>query len=402
MRRHTRHFLIISAVVAIAIAMSGCVLIESQTSTQLNGVGSVQITTRAGADANAGTAQLLLAYRIPSTSAAPSSIATTATSSGSGFTFSLSPSFTSELQSKSAPPTGQQWVGYLSPAVTFPIAHNTYTVAPQFTLQQGSDGSAFQGPFTYRTVVGYRIVDMTYQASRLVSCASPITDDTGDTTCATDPNSTSTIATNLPQPTEDLGLLDAPGTQSVIQGNVARVKFQADYAGDGNPAPTFDLSASTDIPGATALPSAPSLTPGDGDNQLRVIVRAPVNTPYGHYGVTLTASLPNGETRSSTHDVLVTPTTVRCGAQAPTVAGTRGDDTLVGTPGPDVIAGYAGDDQIIGLGGNDTICAGRGNDILRGGAGNDQLAGRRGNDLLSGGAGHNLLSPGPGKDRMIQ
>ncbi len=402
MRKLTRHFLIIAAVAVMAIAVSGCVSIESQNVAQQGGIGSVQITTRAGANANAGTAQLLLAYRIPSTSAAPGSIATTSTSSGSGFTFSLSPSFTSELQSKSAAPTGQQWVGYLSPAVTFPAAHNTYTVAPQFTLQQGSDGSAFQGPFTYRTVVGFRIVDGTHPASRPVSCASPITGDTGDTTCATDPNSTSTIATNLQQPTQDLGILDAPGTQSVNQGNVARVKFQVDYAGDGNPAPDFDLSASTDIPGATALPSAPTFTPDDGVNPLRVIVRAPVNTPSGHYNVALTASLPNGETRSSTHDVLVTPTTVRCDSAAPTIAGTRGDDILVGTPGPDVIAAYAGNDEVLGLAGNDLICTGRGDDTIRGGGGNDQIAGRRGNDLLSGGSGHNVITPGPGKDRMIQ
>ena len=76
--------------------------------------------------------------------------------------------------------------------------------------------------------------------------------------CVDDP-SASAVITDLQQPTEDLGILEAPGTQSVNQGNVARVKFQVAYAGDGNPAPSFDLSASTDIPGATALPSAPTL-----------------------------------------------------------------------------------------------------------------------------------------------
>jgi Ca2+-binding RTX toxin-like protein len=217
-----------------------------------------------------------------------------------------------------------------------------------------------------------------------------------------DDPSASAVITDLQQPTEDLGILEAPGTQSVNQGNIARVKFQVAYAGDGNPAPSFDLSASTDIPGATALPSAPTLTPDDGVNQLRVLVRAPVDTPSGHYNVTLTASLPNGETRSSTHDVLVTPTTVRCNSAAPTIAGTRGDDILVGTPGPDVIAAYAGNDEVSGLGGNDLICTGRGDDTIRGGAGNDELNGRRGNDLLSGGSGHNIITPGPGKDRMIQ
>lgn len=402
MRNSIKTLLAITAAFAAVAAMSGCVLIESQSSAQLDGIGSVQITTRAGGDANAGTAQLLLAYRIPSASAAPATIDTTATSSGSGFAFALSPSFTSELQTKSAAPAGQQWVGYLSPAVSFPSGHSTYTVSPRFTLQPGSDGSAFQGPFTYRSVVGWRSVDGTHPASRPVVCASPITGSTSDTSCATDPSSTSTIATNLQQPTQDLGILDAPGTESVNQGHVLRVKFGLDYAGDGNPAPTFDLSASTNIPGGSVEPSTPILTPDDGVTRLRAIIQIPVNTPPGHYDVTLTATLPSGEVRSSTHDVLVTPTTVRCSEYAPTIAGTREDDVLVGTSGPDVIAGYAGDDQILGLGGNDVVCAGRGNDVLRGGAGNDKLAGRRGNDLLTGGSGRNVIDPGPGKDQMIQ
>ena len=403
MRKSIKTLLAITAAFAATAAMSGCVFIESQSSAQLDGIGDVQITTRAGGDSDGRDVQLLLAYRIPSDSAAPATIDTTATSGGPGFTFNASPSFTSELQSKSAAPAGQQWVGYVSPVVTTPAGHGTYTVSPRFTLLEGSDGSAFRGPFNYRTVVGLRSVDGTHPASRPVLCGSPITSNSSDgTTCATDPSSTGTIATNLVQSTQDLGILDAPGTESVNQGNVLRVKFGVDFAGDGNPAPTFDLSASTNIPGGTVEPSTPVLTPDEGVTQLRAITQVPVNTPPGHYDVTLTATLPTGEVRSSTHDVLVTPTTVRCSEYAPTIAGTRGDDVLVGTSGPDVIAGYAGDDQILGLGGNDVVCAGQGDDLLRGGAGNDKLAGRRGNDLLTGGSGRNVVDPGPGKDQMIQ
>ena len=402
MRKTLKRLLAISAAVAAAAALSGCVFIESQTSAQLNGVGGVQITTRAGGDSDGRDVQFLLAYRIPSHSAAPAAIHTTATSSGPGFTFSASPSFTSELQSKAAAPADQQWVGYISPVVTTPNGHGTYTVAPSFTLQRGAGGTAFRGPFKYRTVVGFRNIDGTHPASRPVLCGSPITAASSDSTaCATDPDN-STIATNLQQTTQDLGILDAPGTESVNQGDVLRVKFGVDFAGDGNPAPTFDLSASTNIPGGTAEPSTPVLTPDEGVTQLRAITQVPVDTPPGHYDVTLTATLPTGEVRSSTHDVLVTPTTVRCSQYAPTIAGTRGDDVLVGTSGPDVIAGYAGNDQILGLGGNDVVCAGRGDDRLRGGAGNEKLAGRRGNDLLTGGSGRNVIDPGPGKDQMIQ
>jgi Ca2+-binding RTX toxin-like protein len=432
MRQFTRHLLIIAAVAVMAIALSGCVIIKSNSSAQLDGIGSVQITTNfcasdtasnnagysppdsacqgAGKGGNTGgealnsSSQLLVAYRIPTEASAPNTIVTTNPGGGSAFTFSQNSSYTSELQTLSPAPSGQQWVGYVSTTQAYTTAGNQYfTVAPKFTLQQEADGSPFEGPFNYRVVVGTRTVTGPFLGTRPVECDASITatSDGGTTVCADSPSPAS-IATNLQQPTQDLGILDAPGTESVNQGKVARVKFQVDYAGDGNPAPDFDLSAATSIPGATALPSTPVLTPEEGTEQLRVIVRAPVDTPPGHFDVTLVASLPTGETRTSTHDVLVTPTTVRCDTSAPTIAGTRGDDVLVGTAGPDVIAAYAGNDEVLGLEGNDLICTGRGDDTIRGGGGNDQIAGRRGNDLLTGGSGHNVIDSGPGKDRMIQ
>ena len=430
MRKHARHFLIIAAVAVLASALSGCVIIESQSSTQLNGIGSVQITTTACAsdtdsnatparpacqgpskggnsniDASSGATQLLIAYRIPTAATPPDSITTVNPSGGSAFTFNNSPTFTAELTSALPPGTGRQWVGYLSSTVNYAETggQQYFTVAPQFRLRQGSDGSPFDGPFNYRVVVGMRAVDGSHPASRDVECgSSPTLFDPPEAGICADSPSSATISTDVSQQTQDLGILKAPGVQSVNQGNVARVKYTVEYAGDGNPAPTFDLSATTDVPDATAMPSTPTLTPDEGEAQLRVIERVPVDTPPGSYDVTLVATLPNGETRSDTHEILVTPTTVRCDATAPTIAGTRGDDVLVGTRGPDVIAGYAGDDEVLGLNGDDLICTGKGDDTIRGGGGDDQIAGRRGNDLLTGGSGHNVIDPGPGRDRFIQ
>jgi hypothetical protein len=396
-----RHLIIVAVAGVLALALGGCVTIAEQSSTQLDGVGPVQVTTRAELNSGAGSAQGLLAYRIPTASTAPAAINTIATTGGPGFRFDLSPSYTAELQTKSPPPSGQKWVGYVSEVVSFGAGTKDFTVAPLFSLVPGSDGSAFRGPFNFRTIVGWRIVDGTHPADRPVVCGSPITTEVDGTDCASDPEDTNIIASNLQQPTQDLGILDASGVESVKQGNVARVKFQADYAGDGNPAPTFLLDATTTIPDTTVSPSTPVLTPDEGTTLLRVIGRVPVSTPPGLYDVTLVASV-GGEVRASTHEILVTPTTVRCTERAPTIAGTRQDDVLVGTPGPDVIAGYAGDDEVIGLAGNDLICTGRGDDTLRGGAGNDRLAGRRGNDRLTGGSGRNVIDPGPGRDRLIQ
>lgn len=437
MRHHSRHLMIIATMAATAIGLSGCVIIKSNSSAQLAGIGQVQITTtfcasdngannpgydppdsscqgpghggNSGNDASnvsSGGLQLLIAYRIPSNVTASDTITTTIPGGGSALSFSQSPTYTSELQGKAAAPAGEKWVGYLSDPTSYSVAGNQYfTVAPRFELDQGADGSPFEGPFNYRVIVGMRFDDGSHPASRPVDCGAGITtffdDGSGAMVCADSPSSAA-IANDLQQATQDLGILDAPGPQSVIQGHIARVNFETAYAGDGNQSPTFDLSASTDVPGADATPSAPVLTPEDGTTPLRVLMRVPVNTDPGTYHVTLTASLASGETRSSTHEIMVTRTKVRCNAAAPTIAGTRGDDILIGTAGPDVIASYAGDDEVLGLRGNDLICTGRGDDTIRGGRGNDRIAGRRGNDRLIGGSGRNVIAPGPGKDRIIQ
>lgn len=434
MRKPIRYLTALTAFAALAIALSGCVIIKSNSSAQLDGIGSVQITTTFcasdgdsnnpgysppdpscqgpgtggnananAANAGAGTLQLLLAYRIPDDATAPESFDAT---SPAGATFTRSASYGAELQSLSPAPSGEQWVGYASNAQSYNQSGNQYfSVAPRFGLQHGPKGEPFEGPFSYRVTVGYRRADGSNPVTRPVDCGPVLTDvhndGPGDMICIDSPTPAA-LASSLQQPTQDLGILDAPGAESVKQGRAARVKFQLDYAGDGNPAPTFLLDASTNVPGATAVPSTPLLTPEEGTSQVRVVVRPPIGTDTGSYDVTLTASVPGGETRSSTHEILVTPTTVRCTAIAPTIAGTVGDDRLVGTPGRDVIAGYRGNDDIVGLGGNDKICAGKGDDRVRGGNGNDRIAGRRGNDRLAGGRGHNLIRPGPGKDRFVQ
>jgi outer membrane murein-binding lipoprotein Lpp len=45
MHKLTRHALIIAAVAVTAITLSGCVIIKSNSSAQLDGIGAVQVTT---------------------------------------------------------------------------------------------------------------------------------------------------------------------------------------------------------------------------------------------------------------------------------------------------------------------------------------------------------------------
>ena len=58
-----------------------------------------------------------------------------------------------------------------------------------------------------------------------------------------------------------------------------------------------------------------------------------------------------------------------CGGKAPTIVGTRGNDTLRGTPGDDVISGLGGNARLLGRGGHDILCGGKGYDELRSGPG---------------------------------
>ena len=90
--------------------------------------------------------------------------------------------------------------------------------------------------------------------------------------------------------------------------------------------------------------------------------------------------------------------TTPCKGQAPTFAGTPGNDTLIGTPGRDVMVGLGGKDTISGLAGKDVICGGGGRDTLKGGKGKDTLLGQKGRDKLRGGGGRDVCTGGKGGD----
>src|SRR2546421_10692900 len=108
--------------------MSGCVVIQSQSSSQLNLIGPVQITTtacfsgqpRCSDNGNSGFAfgsgsssdEALLGYRIPVAAQAPQTVSSTA---GEPVTFNQDASYTSELQRLDPAPPTLKWVGYRSP-----------------------------------------------------------------------------------------------------------------------------------------------------------------------------------------------------------------------------------------------------------------------------------------------
>ncbi len=262
--------------------------------------------------------QLKLAYRIPTTITAPSTITSTDPSGGSAITFTQNSGYASQLTSLSPPGSGKQWVGYLSDFQSYTTTgYQYFTVAPQFALPQGSDGAPFQGPFNYRVVVGYRGVDQTTAGSttsRAVTCGANAYDIYSDGAsaagqngiCIDDPSS-STVASDLSQTTRDLGVV-VGSPQSVQAGDPATVPFTLKYRGTSSPA--FNLSASSNLPGSpTVTPSQSSFTPGtDEDKAVTASVTVPPTTAPGTYNVTFTATGTGGaagQTRSNTNTIIV-------------------------------------------------------------------------------------------------
>ncbi|MGH2982255.1 MAG: hypothetical protein ACRDKV_09480 [Solirubrobacterales bacterium] len=357
----------------LAALMSGCVIIKSNTSTQLEVIGKVRITTIAcasdtsasgslnpgyspqdpscqqnvtGGNPNAGgnypgdainntKVQLKVGYRIPSSNVvtAPSSFTSTNTSNppatpcGGGITFNQSASFSAALEARSPAGSGMQWVGYLSTAQNYTTNGCQYfQVAPQFTLRQYLGVAPFQGPFNHRVVVGFRQVDEGTPgntSARPVTCGSgaitssyvdgvdgPDGGTTPDMTgiCADDPNA-STVATNVTLPTRDLGVV--PTNTAADAGSTAQVPFELRYRGAALPSGQFNITATTNVPGATATPSVTTLVPAaDSDNDITVSVPVPPNTPSGSYNVNAIATLSSNP--SQTRGTLV-PATLTVG-----------------------------------------------------------------------------------------
>ena len=262
--------------------------------------------------------QLKLAYRIPTAITAPSTITSTDPSGGSAITFTQNSGYATQLTSLSAPGSGKKWVGYLSDLQSYTTTgHQYFTVAPQFALPQGSDGSPFQGPFNYRVVVGYRGVDQSTTGSttsRAVTCgADPYAaysdgaSGAGQTGICIDDPTSSTVASDLSQTTRDLGVV-AGSPQSAQAGDPATVPFTLKYRGTSSPA--FNLSGSSNLPGSpTVTASQSSITPGtDSDKAVTASVTVPPTTTPGTYNVTLTAAGTggaSGQNRSNTNTVIV-------------------------------------------------------------------------------------------------
>jgi len=349
--RRPRRFLLGALIAAaLAVAMSGCALLKSTTSTQLNTIGKVQITsiicagdtnsnntgyspadsacqgsTKGGnsnGDAVGSNYQISIAYRISSGVSAPSSFTSTNTSNppttpcGSGVVFNQSAGLATALQGLSPAGSGKKWVAYYSTTQSYTTSGCQYlTVAPQFTLPQGFLVAPFQGPVNYRTIVGWRQVNESQPgntSARAATCGNTSitssyqdgvdTDSNGtlDMTgiCADDPTAATISGADDSQPTRDIGMIPTVNGTAHAGGS-GTVSFNARYNGAVLPSGNFTLSATTNIAGATATPSPTTLSPAaDSDNNVNINVSVPAGTTPGDYNVFLIATLSTDGTQT--------------------------------------------------------------------------------------------------------
>jgi WxL domain surface cell wall-binding len=347
-RRLRRRLLGAGAAATLAVAMSGCAVFKSNSSSQLNTIGNVQITsvicasdtnsndtgyvpadsscqggTHGGVtgDAANGNYQISIAYKVSSATTAPSSFTSTNTSSppttpcGGGVTFNQNAGLASAFQSLSPAGSGKKWVAYYSTTQTYGTSTCQYlTVAPQFALNQAFAVAAFQGPLTYRPVVGWRQVNDSVSgnsSSRTATCGTSIStqysdgvDNDGNGSvdmvgiCADDPSAATISGADLSQNTRDLGVLPT-ANGSAQAGGSGTVTFDLNYKGAALPSGQFNLTADSDIPGATETPSQASLVPqADSDNSVDVNVSVPATTTPGTYHVNITATLSTDPTQT--------------------------------------------------------------------------------------------------------
>lgn len=414
-------------VLGAAFAVSGCAQIRAHGLQQLGSIGDIDIVLdgcgseagnldcglgNSGLASNAtGTGQVLLGFEVDARFVLPPAFATDGLSSLGGHQpFTASPSYSAELTRLDPPAPGLKWAGYISDARTYAPGKLVGARVP-ITRPILPDGSPNGSTVFVSWHIGSRGVLANAPATRPVTCGDSLTEtfQADLTICSDESSSVGVFNFN------DFGFL-TPAPVTVQPGQTAVIPVTGKLTGPAGPAINFALTATTTVPGATAVTNAATFSPpGDSTTTLPVSVPVPPGTAPGAYAVTLTGTLATGETRAATGAVIVvgpggapggapgggTAAAVICAGRPATLTGSAAPDRLKGTAGPDVIAGLDGDDVIDGLGGDDVICGGPGADLLRGGADRDVLKGGAGPDRLRGGPGADRLLGGPGADRLF-
>lgn len=316
-----------------ALALSGCVGISSTSSSQPATMGPVTLTVSAcangapgcGASANTGSVyeavdlgdtsvdgQVLFAVRLPLGPTPPNQL-TAALGGGGTLQLSRSASYEQQLQALEPAPEGERWWGWLSSAFSYSESSKqsfsvSFSVQPP-TLAEGP----YPTPMRWRPVVGSRGVDVGLTALRPVVCGKTTADlydgynetgKAGATIACIDSPDEAGARGFLGAPIVDFGVTGTAVTASA--GSTVTATFLARRSGTPDPGTSFDLAASSGVPGGSvAIDRTTVSLGGDSANPVLATITVPPGTPPGTYPVTLTATAPGKPTRTGTTTVTV-------------------------------------------------------------------------------------------------
>jgi hypothetical protein len=339
-RARTLAALVLAA--AAVLALSGCVGISFTGTKQSTSMGPVTLTVSAcangapgcSASANTGSiynflldgedhdGQMLFAVRLPDGATPPDAL-NASLGGGGTLGFGRSASFETQLQTLEPAPAGERWWGYLSAAFTYSKASSqSFTVSFPVSIPRAADGGPYPSPLKWRPAVGTRYADNgSYPSARPVYCGPETSDlyngfheqgQAGSTVICIDSPDASSTRGFLGAPIVDFGLTGTAVTASA--GSTVTATFLARRSGSPDPSTTFDLAASSGVPGGSVtIDRTTASLGGDSTTPVLATVTVPAGTAPGSYPVTLTATAAGKPTRSATSTVTVPATAVAPG-----------------------------------------------------------------------------------------
>jgi hypothetical protein len=261
-----------------------------------------------------GFGQMLVGFRVPRGAVGPQTFA-----SKDGTNFTLSPSYTTQLQELFAPSADQQWLGYISavqdydPAIA---ANRAGELNVELKLPPPAGGAPL-ATFRWRQVVGFR---QGGNADAPVVCG----DDAPGKYCVDSPPH-GAVGDDLKTDVSDFVVLPGAGT-TAYAGTTAVVPFDVRYSdGADLGTKTFALGASTELPRTTATTDARTIdAKPDTTTRATALVPIPADTPPGRYDVSLSAAIGvPAVTRTSTARIVVEPVPKPASGATPTRNGAR-------------------------------------------------------------------------------
>lgn len=311
---------------ALVVAFSGFFALQQNPSQQLDVIGDVQFTVSACIsgrntcdDGNShendtvpNSMDGLVAFRVPESSTVKSAAVAEGAAGTPARTVTPDPAYSAELERLIGTGTDEKWVGFRTKSADTTAGSSlTYTI--RFSLPESQiEGDPSGGTFAYRVVTGATEGTPDAGTPAALDCGSnPAMLRAGSRTICVDTPAAGQLGANNAIDVRDLAIgRHDSGVQQVTPGQHATLDFDAVFEGASTPDASFDFDASTDLPGAAAIPPGDGFTPATYSTTPKSVdLAVPAGTEEGRYYVTLTASLANGQTRSATKTIEVPDTT---------------------------------------------------------------------------------------------